>query len=57
VRGKAVGKEQGAYAADGLKAAVKDWEVSSEQLHKTINSLLNMMNKSEEQWTTLFKMR
>ena len=42
VRGKAIGDGKGAYAADGLKEAVKAWEVSSKKLNKTINSLLKI---------------
>jgi type I restriction enzyme M protein len=43
VRGKAVGEGKAEYAADGLKKAVKVWEVSSTNLNQSIEELLNSL--------------
>jgi hypothetical protein len=42
-RGKAVSDEKGGYATDGLKTAINAWEESSEKVHKTIESLLTIL--------------
>jgi type I restriction enzyme M protein len=41
VRGKAVSEEKGEYAADGLRAAVKAWEESSEKLDNLMHQLMS----------------
>jgi hypothetical protein len=43
MRGKAVSDEKGEYAADGLKAAVKAWEESSDTLNEAINGLVKTL--------------
>lgn len=43
VRGKAVGQEQGEYATNGLRKALKAWEESSEKLNEAINGLLKSL--------------
>ena len=43
VRGKSVSAEKGEYAADGLKAAVKAWEESSDTLNEAISGLLKTL--------------
>jgi hypothetical protein len=44
VRGREVREEQGAYAADGLKAAVLAWEESSERLNAALDKLLQRLS-------------
>jgi type I restriction enzyme M protein len=44
VRRRGVREEMGAYAADGLKAAVLAWEQSSEQLHVVLGELLQKLS-------------
>jgi type I restriction enzyme M protein len=43
VRGKAVSEEQGEYAANGLREAVKAWEESSMELQAKIDDLLKTL--------------
>jgi type I restriction enzyme M protein len=44
VRGRGVGEAKGAYAADGLKQAVRAWEQSSVQLNAAVNALLQRLS-------------
>jgi type I restriction enzyme M protein len=44
VRGRGMREEQGAYAADGLKAAVLAWEESSERLNAALDKLLQRLS-------------
>jgi hypothetical protein len=44
MRGRGVREEQGAYAADGLKAAVLAWEESSERLNAALDKLLQRLS-------------
>ena len=46
VRGKAVSDEKGEYAADGLREAVRAWEVSSKTVNKSLGGLLKIMEES-----------
>lgn len=45
VRGKSVGDEKGAYAADGLRAASQAWDESSVELQAKIDDLLTTLEK------------
>jgi len=44
VRGRGVSDEKGEYAANGLKAAIQEWDSSSEQLAESIRSLLTTLH-------------
>jgi type I restriction enzyme M protein len=46
VRGRGVREVQGAYAEDGLKAAVKAWEQSSKKLEQNMENLLEILTKN-----------
>jgi len=46
VRGRTVSEGKGAYAADGLKEAVRAWEESSVELQATLERLLTALENS-----------